>query len=37
MISTGGAIAFAMELYEQGIIDKKDTGGLTLNGEALKP
>lgn len=30
VISTGGAIAFAMELYEQGIIDKKDTGGLDL-------
>ena len=29
-ISTGSAIAFAMELYEQGIIDKKDTGGLDL-------
>jgi len=29
-ISTGSAIAFAMELYEQGIIDKKDTGGLGL-------
>ena len=29
-ISTGGAIAFAMELYEQGIITKEDTGGLDL-------
>lgn len=29
-ISTGAAIAFAMELYEKGIIDAHDTGGLHL-------
>ncbi len=29
-ISTGAVIAFAMEAYERGIIDKKDTGGLDL-------
>jgi len=29
-ISTGGVIAFAMECYERGIIDKKDTDGLEL-------
>ena len=28
--STGSAIAWAMELYQRGIIDKKDTGGLDL-------
>jgi len=27
-ISTGGAISFAMELWEKGIISKKDTGGI---------
>jgi len=30
-ISTGSAIAFAMEAYENGIITKKMTGGLELN------
>ncbi len=30
-ISVGGTIAFAMECYEQGLIDKGDTGGLELN------
>jgi len=37
-ISTGGTIAFAMELYERGIITKEDTDGIDLrfgNGEAL--
>ncbi len=29
-ISTGGVIAFVMELYEKGIIDKTDTGGIAL-------
>ena len=29
-ISTGAVIAFAMECYEQGIIDKRTTGGLDL-------
>jgi len=29
-ISTSGAIGFAYELYERGIISKKDTGGLEL-------
>jgi aldehyde:ferredoxin oxidoreductase len=29
-ISTGDIIAFAMELYEKGIITKKDTGGIEL-------
>lgn len=29
-ISTGGAIAFAMECFENGIITKEDTGGLEL-------
>jgi aldehyde:ferredoxin oxidoreductase len=29
-ISTGSAIAFAMEAYEKGLIDKKDTGGISL-------
>lgn len=30
-ISVGGVIAFAMECYENGLIDAKDTGGLELN------
>jgi len=30
-VSSGGAIAFAMELYEKGIVTKEDTGGLELN------
>jgi len=37
-ISTGGAIAFAMECYENGIITKKDTQGIELrfgNAEAM--
>jgi aldehyde:ferredoxin oxidoreductase len=36
-ISVGGTIAFAMECYEKGLIDKTDTGGLELtfgNGPA---
>ena len=38
-ISTGAAIAFAMECYEHGIITKADTGGVELvwgNGEAVE-
>ncbi len=38
-ISTGAAIAFAMECYEQGILTAADTGGLTLawgNAEAAE-
>jgi len=37
-ISTGGVIAFAMECYEQGIIDKGDTDGIDLefgNAQAM--
>lgn len=37
-ISTGGVVAFAMELYEKGLLTKEQTGGLELtwgNGEAL--
>ncbi|MFW6029311.1 MAG: aldehyde ferredoxin oxidoreductase family protein [Halanaerobiales bacterium] len=37
-ISTGNAIAMAMECYENGLINKEDTGGIELNfgnGEAL--
>jgi len=37
-ISTGSAIAFAMELWERGIINEKDTGGIDLswgNKEAI--
>ncbi len=37
-LETGGLIAWAMELYEKGIIDEKDTAGLKLewgNEEAL--
>jgi len=30
-LETGGLIAWAMELYEKGIIDEKDTAGLKLN------
>jgi len=36
-ISTGNVVAFAMECYEKGVIDKTDTGGLDLrfgNAEA---
>ncbi|MGA2466785.1 MAG: aldehyde ferredoxin oxidoreductase family protein [Thermodesulfobacteriota bacterium] len=29
-ISTGGVIAFAMEAFEKGLIDRKDTGGIDL-------
>jgi aldehyde:ferredoxin oxidoreductase len=29
-MSTGGAIAFGMEAYEKGLIDRKDTGGIEL-------
>jgi len=29
--STGGAIAWAMELYQRGLIDREDTGGLALS------
>jgi hypothetical protein len=29
-ISTGSAVAFAMECYEKGLLTKKDTGGLDL-------
>jgi len=29
-LSTGGVIAFAMELYENGILNKQDTGGIDL-------
>jgi len=38
VISTGSAIAFAMECYENGILTKNDTGGLDLrfgNAEAM--
>lgn len=37
-ISTGAAVAFAIECYEKGLITKKDTGGLKLtwgNSEAI--
>jgi len=37
-MSTGGAIGFAMEAYEKGLINKKDTGGIELkwgDGKAL--
>jgi aldehyde:ferredoxin oxidoreductase len=37
-ISTGGAIAFGMECYEKGLIDRKDTNGIELrwgNADAL--
>jgi len=37
-ISTGGVISFAMEAYERGLINKKDTGGIVLrwgNASAL--
>lgn len=30
-IEVGGAVAFAMECYENGLITKKDTGGISLN------
>lgn len=38
-ISAGSAIAFAMDLFEQGIISLQDTGGLNLawgNGDAME-
>lgn len=37
-ISLGGTVAFAMECFEKGLIDKKDTGGIDLkfgNADAL--
>jgi len=37
-ISTGGTIAFAMECFEEGLLTRKDTGGLDLrfgNAEAM--
>jgi aldehyde:ferredoxin oxidoreductase len=37
-ISLGGAVAFGMEAYEKGLIDREDTGGIELrwgNAEAL--
>jgi len=37
-MSTGGVIGFAMEAYEKGLINKKDTGGIELkwgDGKAL--
>jgi aldehyde:ferredoxin oxidoreductase len=39
-ISTGAAIAFAMECFEHGILTKEDTGGIDLrfgHAEALEP
>jgi len=39
VISTGGALAFAMELYERGILADEDTGGVALtwgNAEAME-
>ena len=39
-ISTGGVIAWAMECYEKGILDREQTGGLDLrfgNAEAVFP
>ena len=38
-ISAGGVIAFAMDLFERGILTREDTGGLDLswgNGEAME-
>ena len=38
-ISTGGVLAFAMDLYERGILTDEDTGGATLtwgNAEAME-
>jgi aldehyde:ferredoxin oxidoreductase len=38
VISTGGVIAFAMECFENGLLDKKDTNGIELrfgNAEAM--
>jgi aldehyde:ferredoxin oxidoreductase len=38
-ISTGGVIAFAMDLFDRGILTPEDTGGLDLswgNGEAME-
>src|SRR5690606_30319620 len=31
VISAGGAVAFAIDLYQRGILTDDDTGGLTLN------
>ena len=39
VISVGGVLAFAMELYQRGILSQKDTGGLELtwgNAEAME-
>ena len=39
VISTGGVLAFAMELYERGILTEEDTGGVALawgNAEAME-
>ena len=39
VISTGGVLAFAMELYERGILTEADTGGVALtwgNAEAME-
>jgi len=39
VISTGGVLAFAMELYERGILTDEDTGGVALtwgNAEAME-
>jgi len=39
VISTGGILAFAMELYERGILTEDDTGGIALtwgNAEAME-
>jgi len=36
-ISTGGAIAFAIECFENGIIDQTDTGGLELRWGKTEP
>jgi aldehyde:ferredoxin oxidoreductase len=36
-ISTGSTIAFAYQLYEQGMVSKADTGGLELNWGDIEP
>ena len=36
-ITTGSIIAFAMDLYDRGIITKRDTNGLDLTWETQKP
>jgi len=35
-MSTGGAIAFGMEAYEKGLIDREDTGGIELQWGSAK-